>query len=74
MARFAAPAKNNIYSVLIVVTTIVFLIGFIMNVRTLNKDYKKVVAGPAPSTVTPEIVDNAPQAEADAGTFDLDNF
>jgi len=75
MAKYAAPAKNDVYSLMLVVSAIIFLIGFIMNVSKLNGDYKKVQEAAKPSSIAiPEVVVAAPEAGEADNALDLDNF
>jgi len=69
MATRALPPRNNIYALMLVVTTILFAIGLIVNGMALNK-YNSTEAAAQPPTVEdlPQVRASTPaDADVDAG-------
>jgi hypothetical protein len=73
MARIVLPPKSNVYTLMLVVTAIILLIGFVLNSSKLS-EYKNTKAKLLRDVKIPEVVVEAAPAEAgDAAVDDLDD-
>ena len=70
MARIIVPPKNNIYTLMVVLTTVIFVIGLVINSMKLSKDYKSVTAAKRPRDFMPAEVSPAVNTDVDGDRDD----